>query len=269
MDWHPPLALSACRRLVGTGVLRSPRGNRAAGSASSGRTGHLEVVPGISKCALLSALKPSTASANASVVVPHVTLATAALVVARVADNICRCGVQLERGIPPALPAAAMLLTSSLPLPPLLPPSSPALPHGLLLLRSCLHRCMQLMALPQWLMRMAMTAVQQRAVAVARRASCLRGLAGGLFAAGSIHLESIVEENSSSEVRLRELEPIRCTCAAAECLCERADGQPVHADLPRLLLTPEGAAGALDKGDFRVRGFGGVFVFPVMARVRT
>ena len=77
----------------------------------------------------LSDPNASTASANASVVVPYVTLATAALVVARVADKFCRCGVQLERSIPPALPAAAMLLTSSLPLPPLLPPS-PALSHG-------------------------------------------------------------------------------------------------------------------------------------------
>ena len=127
----------------GTGQLEVP---------SSGRTGHLEVVPGISKCALLSALKPSTASANASVVVPHVTLATAALVVARVADKLCRCSVvQLERGIPQHIPAAAMLLTSSLPMPPLLPPS-PALPH-VFLLRSLLR--VQLLALPQWLMRMA------------------------------------------------------------------------------------------------------------------
>ena len=129
MDCHPPLALSACRRKVGRGVYRTPGGDRASGSSSQWRSGHLEAVPGISKCGLLSALKPSTASANASVVVPHVTLATAALVVARVADKFCRCGVQLERSIPPALPAAAMLLTSSQPLPPLLPPS-PALSHG-------------------------------------------------------------------------------------------------------------------------------------------
>ena len=44
----------------------------------------------------LSDPNASTASANASVVVPHVTLATAALVAALVADKFCRSGVQLE-----------------------------------------------------------------------------------------------------------------------------------------------------------------------------
>ena len=50
-------------------------------------------------------------------VVIHVTIATAALVVALVADSFCRCGVQLEGG-PRTLPLLPMLLTSSLPLMP-------------------------------------------------------------------------------------------------------------------------------------------------------
>ena len=100
-------------------------------------------------------------------------------------------------------------------------------------------------------------------LAAARRASCLRGLAGGLTAFGLLLLEFIVEDWSSSQVRPRELEPIRCTCAAAECPCERADGQPARAHLARFVLAPAGVAGAFDKGEFRVRAFGGVFVLPL------
>ena len=100
-------------------------------------------------------------------------------------------------------------------------------------------------------------------LAAARRASCLRGLAGDLSAFVSILLEFIVEEGSSSEVRPRQVEPIRCACAAAECLCERADGQPVRAHLARFLSRPQGVAGAFVKGDFRVRDFGAVFVLDV------
>ena len=62
--------------------------------------------------------------------------------------QICRCGVQLERvASPSTLPPPPMLLTSSQPMPPLLPPSSPALSRFLLLMCSCLLRCVQLMAL--------------------------------------------------------------------------------------------------------------------------
>ena len=116
------------------------------------------------------------------------------------------------------------------------------------------------MALPRWLV-CRFRSLCTNVLAAARRASCLRGLAGGLFAFVSILLEVIVEEGSSSEVRPRQVEPIRCTHAAAECPCERADGQPAH--LARFLLAPAGAAGALDKGDFRLRDFGGVFVLPL------
>ena len=202
------------------------------------------------------------------VVVPHVTLATAALVVARVAEKFCRCGVQLERvASPSTLPPPPMLLTSSQPMPPLLPPSSPALSRFLLLMCSCLLRCVQLMALPRWLVG-RFRPLCTNVLAAARRASCLRGLAGGLFAFVSILLEVIVEKGSSSEVRPRQVEPIRCTRAAAECpACERADGQPVRADLARFFLAHAGTAGAFDKGDFRVRAPGGVVVSP-LARAR-
>ena len=125
-----------------------------------------------------------------------------------------------------------MLLTSSQPMPPLLPPSSPALSRFLLLMCSCLLRCVQLMALPRWLVG-RFRPLCTNVLAAARRASCLRGLAGGLSAFVTILLEFIVEEGSSSEVRPRQVEPIRCTRAAAECPCERADGQPVRAHLAR------------------------------------
>ena len=73
------------------------------------------------------------------------------------------------------------------------------------------------MALLQWLMRMAMTAVQQRAGS--RPPGLVPPRPGGrLSAYGSIFLEVIVEEGSSFEVRPRELEPMRCTArASAEC----------------------------------------------------
>ena len=51
--------------------------------------------------------------------------------------------------------------------------------------------------------------------------------------------------------------------------CERADGQPARVHLARLLLMSAGVAGVLKKGEYRVRDFGGVFVFPVRACVRT
>ena len=54
------------------------------------------------KTPTLSDPNASTAAANASVVVPHVTLATAALAVARV-QNLS-CGVQLARHPPSTLP---------------------------------------------------------------------------------------------------------------------------------------------------------------------
>ena len=87
-------------------------------------------------------------------------------------------------------------------------------------------------------------------LAAARRASCLRGLAGGLSASGSIFLDFIVEEGSSSQVRPRELEPIRCTRAAAACLCERADGQPARAHLARFCSRPQELQGRLTKAIF-------------------
>ena len=100
-------------------------------------------------------------------------------------------------------------------------------------------------------------------LAAAHRASCLRGLAGGLSASGSIFLEFIVEEGSSSEVRPRELEPMRYTArACAECPCDRAD-EPVRAHLARFLSRLQGVAGAFVKGDFRVRDFAAVFVLDV------
>ena len=123
-------------------------------------------------------------------------------------------------------------------------------------------------AVPVWLVS-SLRPLCTDVLTAARLASCLRGLAGDLSAFVSILLEFIVEEGSSSEVRPRQLEPIRCTRAAVECLCERADGQPVRAHLARFFLAPAGTARAFDKGDFRVRAFGGVFVFPVMARVCT
>ena len=131
--------------------------------------------------------------------------------------QICRCGVQLERvASPSTLPPPPMLLTSSQPMPPLLPPSSPALSRFLLLMCSCLLRCVQLMALPRWLVG-RFRPLCTNVLAAARRASCLRGLAGGLFAFVSILLEVIVEEGSSSEVRPRQVEPIRCTRAGCCC----------------------------------------------------
>ena len=70
---------------------------------------------------------------------------------------------------------------------------------------------------PQWLVG-RYRPLRTIQLSSARRASCLRGLAGGLSAYGSIFLEVIVEEGSSSEVRPRELEPMRCTArASAEC----------------------------------------------------
>ena len=74
------------------------------------------------------------------------------------------------------------------------------------MMRSCLLRCVQLMALPQWLVG-RFRPLCTNVLAAARRASCLRGLAGGLFAAGSIHLEFIVEDRERT-VRLMELEPM-------------------------------------------------------------
>ena len=110
-----------------------------------------------------------------------------------------------------------MRLRSSLPMPPLLRPPSPALSRFLLLTRSCLLRCVQLMASRSGLWA-GTDPLCTNLLAAARRASCLRGLAGGFSAYGSIFLEVIVEEGSSSEVRPRELEPMRCTArASAEC----------------------------------------------------
>ena len=43
----------------------------------------------------------------------------------------------------------------------------------------------------------------------------------------------------------------------------------MRAHLARFSLTPAGVAGALEKGGYRVRDFGGVFVFLVTACVRT
>ena len=209
----------------------------------------------------------STASANASVAVPHVTLAAAALVVVLVADKFVDAACSLNESPPPALCRRR-------------PCCSPRrsrcrrccrhhhllLSRFLLLMCSCLLRCVQLMALPRWLVG-RFRPLCTNVLAAARRASCLRGLAGGLFAFVSILLEVIVEEGSSSEVRPRQVEPIRCTRAAAECPCERADGQPVRADLARFFLAHAGTAGAFDKGDFRVRAPGGVVVSP-LARAR-
>ena len=110
------------------------------------------------------------------------------------------------------------------------------------MMRSCLLRCVQLMALPQWLVG-RFRPLCTNVLAAARRASCLRGLAGGLTAFGILLLEFIVEDWSTSQVRPRELEPIRCMRAAAH-LCERADGQPARAHLARFLLAPAGVAGA-------------------------
>ena len=156
-----------------------------------------------------------------------------------------------------------MLLSSLLPMPPLLPPSSPALPRLLLLMRSCLLRCVQLMALPQWLVG-RFRPLCTNVLAAARRASCLRGLAGGLTAFGLLLLDFFVEDWSTSQVRPRELEPIATRAAA---LPQTADGEPARAHLAQFSLTPAEVAGAFDKVDFRVRDFGGVFVFAVMARV--
>ena len=123
------------------GFYRSPGGAAATEDVGRGPCRHR-------RCRLVDALSDPTASiasANASVVVPHVTLATAALVVARVDYKFCQYGVQLERAPPPAhCRPGAMLLTSSQPLPPLLPPSSPALPRGYFLLPRLLFRFVQL-----------------------------------------------------------------------------------------------------------------------------
>ena len=117
MGTPPQLCHSVGGRFA-SGLLRSPGGSpQLKTPATQPKTHGPE-----RRRRLLSDPNASTASANASVVVPHITFATAALVVALFVDKLCQCGVQLERGIPPALPAAAMLLTSSLPLPPLLPP---------------------------------------------------------------------------------------------------------------------------------------------------
>ena len=59
---------------------------------------------------------------------------------------------------------------------------------------------------PQWLVG-RYRPLRTIQLSSARRASCLRGLAGGLFAAGSIHLEFIVEDRWRA-VRLMELEPM-------------------------------------------------------------
>ena len=176
--------------------------------------------------------------------------------------------MQLERvASPSTLPLPPMLLSSSLPMPPLLPPSSPTFRRLLLLLRSCFSGARQLMAFLQWLVG-RFRPLCTNVLAAARRASCLRGLAGGLSASGSIFLAVIVAEGSSGEVRPRELEPIRCTRAAAACPCERADGQPVRAHLVRFFLAPVGAAGAFDEREFRVRAFGGEpVVSPLRVRI--
>ena len=113
----------------------------------------------------------------------------------------------------------------------------------------------------------AVRAVQQRA---GQRAPGLvpPRLAGRFFAAGSIHLEFIVDRwRTGATEGARTHAPQRGAADNYKRLSR--DGQPVRAHLARFSLTPAGSAGALEKGGYRVRGFGGLFVFPVMARVHT
>ena len=69
-------------------------------------------------------------------------------------------------------------------------------------------------------------------------------------------------------MRPRELEPMHRTRGAAG-YCEWADGHPACVHLARFSLASAGVAGALEKGGYRVRDFGGHLGFPVMERVRT
>ena len=162
MDCHPPLVRGIQRSEVGKGVQPTfwdrfgwpPQTETPAAPAedASPRT----------KTPTLSDPNASTAAANASVVVPHVTLATAALVVACVADNFVDAACSLNERIPPAhvrcRHAADLVAADAAAL-----AAITSFVARLLLLRSCLPRCVPLMVLPLWLMRMAATAVQQGA----------------------------------------------------------------------------------------------------------
>ena len=182
----------------------------------------------------------STASANASVAVPHVTLAAAALVVVLVADKFVDAACSLNESPPPALCRRR-------------PCCSPRrsrcrrccrhhhllLSRFLLLMCSCLLRCVQLMALPRWLVG-RFRPLCTNVLAATRRASCCGGPASGFFASGTILFEFIVDTRCDRErfgtCALRAAALVLCVCRLLLLTpCSDSGCARVHHDFLRVL----------------------------------
>ena len=95
--------------------------------------------------------------------------------------------------------------------------------------------------------------------------------AAAAWPAASLQLAATSSSSSSRTMSTGAKERARTQALSRTCydgLCECAAGLGVRAHLTRFLLSSAGNAGALKKGEYRVRAFGGLFTFPVMGRVR-